>query len=138
MKVWDADGTGSIEFDSAAVGAPELGNIVENRALISELMNEVFRRNDIAVISPDQLEYAVSSGYENLLKITLLSGEKITSRLLVAADGANSRVRGLMGFATKEWDYYQQAIVATVQIEKHHEATAWQRFSSTGPLAFLP
>ena len=80
----------------------------------------------------------MTSGAENILSITLSSGKKINTRLLVAADGARSKVRELMGFSTTEWDYDQQAIVATVQTEKYHEATAWQRFSATGPLAFLP
>ncbi|MDG1988295.1 MAG: UbiH/UbiF/VisC/COQ6 family ubiquinone biosynthesis hydroxylase [Halieaceae bacterium] len=138
MVVWDADGTGKIEFDSSSVGASELGNIVENRALVSELLNQIERRGDISLTVPDKLENVVNSGAENILNITLSSGKKINTRLLVAADGARSKVRELMGFSTTEWDYDQQAIVATVQIEKCHEATAWQRFSATGPLAFLP
>ena len=138
MKVWDADGTGYIEFDSSSVGALELGNIVENRALVLELLHEVDRRADITLVVPDKLEHCVASGAKNNLNVTLSSGKMISTRLLVAADGARSKVRELMGFATKEWDYGQQAIVATVQVEKYHEATAWQRFLSTGPLAFLP
>ncbi len=138
MVVWDADGTAKIEFDSSSVGASELGNIVENRALVSELLNQIERRWDISLTAPDKLENAVTSGAENILNVTLSSGKKINTRLLVAADGSRSKVRELMGFSTTEWDYDQQAIVATVQIEKCHKATAWQRFSATGPLAFLP
>ena len=41
MVVWDADGTGKIEFDGSLVGASELGTIVENRALVSELLNQI-------------------------------------------------------------------------------------------------
>ena len=138
MVVWDADGTVKIEFDSSSVGASELGTIVENRALVSELLNQIERRGDISLAVSEKLDNAVSSSAENILNITLSSGKKIDTRLLVAADGARSKVRGLTGFSTTEWDYDQQAIVATVQIEKSHNATAWQRFSATGPLAFLP
>jgi len=62
----------------------------------------------------------------------------LNTSLLIAADGARSRVRDLAGFATREWDYGQRAIVATVRTRKAHEFTAWQRFMRTGPLAFLP
>jgi len=57
---------------------------------------------------------------------------------LVAADGAMSRIRTLLGFETREWDYGHSAIVATVELERGHQNTAWQRFLPTGPLAFLP
>jgi len=43
-----------------------------------------------------------------------------------------------MAFATREWDYGHRAIVATVQVEKSHEDTCWQRFLPSGPLALLP
>jgi len=58
--------------------------------------------------------------------------------LLVAADGALSRVREMMDFQTREWDYGHRAIVTTVQVEQPHGSTAWQRFLPSGPLALLP
>ena len=57
---------------------------------------------------------------------------------MVGADGAQSRLRQWSGLATREWDYDQQAIVCTVRTRQPHQYTAWQRFSPTGPLAFLP
>ena len=60
------------------------------------------------------------------------------ARLLVAADGALSRVRDMMAFPTREWAYGHRAIVTTVQVEHSHRDTCWQRFLTSGPLAFLP
>ena len=56
----------------------------------------------------------------------------------IAADGANSKVRELSEFDTREWNYDHHAIVTTVKTEKKHKLTALQRFIETGPLAFLP
>lgn len=70
--------------------------------------------------------------------MTLESGREITAKLLVGADGANSRVRELTGIEMIGWSYGQQAIVATVETEADHQQTAWQRFLPEGPLAFLP
>src|SRR5690606_3635028 len=70
--------------------------------------------------------------------VQLDTGAEITATLLIAADGAKSKVRELADFATREWDYGQQAIITSVRTEKPHEFTAWQRFMHTGPLAFLP
>ena len=68
----------------------------------------------------------------------LSNGNEITAALLIAADGAHSKVRELAEFSTREWDYGQQAIITTVRTEQPHEFTAWQRFMHSGPLAFLP
>ncbi|WP_353934520.1 FAD-dependent monooxygenase, partial [Acinetobacter baumannii] len=63
---------------------------------------------------------------------------QLRAPLVVAADGANSAVRRLAGCATREWDYLHHAIVTSVRCENAHRATAWQRFTDDGPLAFLP
>ena len=47
-------------------------------------------------------------------------------------------LRKLAGFSTREWDYGHRARVTTVEVENSHQATAWQCFLPTGPLAFLP
>jgi len=70
--------------------------------------------------------------------IHLEDGQTFGARLVVAADGAHSRLRQWVGLPTREWDYGQQAIVCTVRTAQSHRYTAWQRFSPTGPLAFLP
>ena len=47
-------------------------------------------------------------------------------------------MRRLAGCATREWDYLHHATVTSVRCERPHQATAWQRFTDDGPLAFLP
>jgi 2-octaprenylphenol hydroxylase len=137
MTVWDAEGTGEIEFDCSEVAAPALGYIVENRAVVSALLGRVLAAADITCISPDRLQ-ACGRLEGDAIEIELETGEPLRADLLVAADGATSRVREWMGFATREWDYGHHAIVATVETARSHEATAWQRFLASGPLAFLP
>ena len=80
----------------------------------------------------------ISSADETGVRLELEDGRSLSAGLLVAADGALSRVRDLAGFRTREWDYGQRAIVCTVETGLPHQATAWQRFLNTGPLAFLP
>lgn len=137
MTVWDAEGTGQIEFDRAEVGASELGHIVENRAIVRAVMAKVFAAHDISVMSPAALESCTRLP-SSRIALALDSGERLEASLLVAADGALSRVRQLMDFRSREWDYGHRAIVATIQVERSHEATAWQRFLPSGPLALLP
>jgi 2-octaprenyl-6-methoxyphenol hydroxylase len=62
----------------------------------------------------------------------------IRARLLVAADGANSRIREQAGIHTTGWDYGQSAIVTTVAHEREHHGRAEEHFLPAGPFAILP
>ena len=67
-----------------------------------------------------------------------IEGAAIRSRLLVAADGARSKLRALADIATVGWDYGQSAIVATIAHERDHHGRAEQHFLPAGPFAVLP
>jgi 2-octaprenylphenol hydroxylase len=138
MTVWDADGTGAIEFDAADVNVPALGHIVENRAIVNALLQRVCASADISSFDGAGLRACRRTGEAAGVRVELENDAVLEADLLVAADGAFSRVRELMGFRTREWDYGHRAIVTTVQVEQSHENTCWQRFLPSGPLAFLP
>lgn len=135
MRVWDGSGTGSVHFSAASVHADVLGHIVENR-VVQDALLERLHDSRIGLLGSARLEQLRRSGDGWLL--TLADGRELRAPLLVAADGANSAVRRLAGCATREWDYLHHAIVTSVRCERPHQATAWQRFTDDGPLAFLP
>lgn len=60
------------------------------------------------------------------------------TKLLVAADGANSAIRAMAGIGTKQQSYGQTAITFTVRIASSMKKRAYQRFVTNGPLALLP
>ncbi|MHA6198321.1 2-octaprenyl-3-methyl-6-methoxy-1,4-benzoquinol hydroxylase [Pseudomonas wadenswilerensis] len=135
MHVWDGSGTGQIHFSAASVHAEVLGHIVENRVVQDGLL-ERLHDSEIGLLANARLERMRRSGDEWLL--TLADGRNLRAPLVIAADGANSAVRRLTGCETREWDYLHHAIVTSVRCAKPHQATAWQRFTDEGPLAFLP
>ena len=135
MRVWDGSGTGSVHFSAASVHAEVLGHIVENRVVQDALLDRL-HDSQVGLLGSARLEQLRRSGDGWLL--TLADGRELRAPLLVAADGANSAVRRLAGCATREWDYLHHAIVTSVRCERPHQATAWQRFTDDGPLAFLP
>lgn len=137
MTVWDAEGTGRIEFDADDLGVAALGHIVENRAIVDALLARLSENRDLALYSPDRLTTCERQP-DGTLRLLLDSGRELSARLVVGADGALSRVRELLAFQTREWDYGHRAIVATVAVARPHQSTAWQRFLPSGPLAFLP
>jgi 2-octaprenyl-6-methoxyphenol hydroxylase len=67
-----------------------------------------------------------------------IGGAPARARLIVAADGARSKLRALADIATIGWDYGQSAIVATIAHERDHRGRAEQHFLPAGPFAILP
>ncbi len=136
MSVWDGEGTGRIEFDAGEVGAPVLGHIIENRVITGALAESIQTAGRVSLFNPARVADLSWQDEQGMLELE--DGRVLRAGLLVAADGALSRMRELGEFRTREWDYDQHALVCTVATEKPHQQTAYQRFISSGPLAFLP
>lgn len=137
MRVWHESvaplSRDVLEFAAADIGEPNLGCILEGRALQAALLDSFVESGGI--IEPVEL-HSLHIGVEAVEVET--SNGRWSARLVVGADGAQSRVRASIGIAVEEHDYRQTAIVATVTTERGHGGTAWQRFLSNGTLALLP
>lgn len=72
------------------------------------------------------------------IDVTFDDGSRLAARLVVAADGARSRLRRQAGIATHGWDYDQSGIVFNVAHERDHEGRAVEHFFPAGPFAILP
>ena len=136
MRVWDAEGTGSIHFSADSLGAENLGSIVENSIVLARLYARLRGQGNLQLVAP-----FTTSGLEIGEGGATLTGDssgRLRARVLVGADGGSSAIRELAGIASRERDYGQAALVTTVRTSQSHEHTAWQRFPDSGPLAFLP
>lgn len=131
MKVWET-ANNALHFDSADIGEPLLGHIIENRHLQQACLARCNQIANIDFLCPTK----PISRTDNTL--VLEDGRLLTADLIVAADGAQSPLRGWAGIKAEGWDYQQTALVCTVTTEHPHENTARQRFLPEGPLAFLP
>jgi 2-octaprenylphenol hydroxylase len=138
MCVFDASGTpagpGSLNFDCAELGEPNLGYIVDGKALQWQCQQSA--RAAGAVLIEGMVE-GVGAGDDEVM-LSLSDGRELRATLLAAADGTDSRTRELLGIDTAGHAYHQDALVAHVQTAQAHANTAWQRFLSSGPVAFLP
>jgi len=137
MRIWHESvppvSPGSLVFDAADVGEPNLGYVVESRVLQAALLESFVAAG--GCLEPAQFE-GLQIGPEAVTVRT--SGGPLSARLVIGADGAQSAVRKAVGLTVDSSDYRQMAIVATVATERSHEKTAWQRFMRNGTLAFLP
>ncbi len=138
MCVWDedgkADGTGAVHFDCADIGQPNLGYVIENALLQSALLARA-RDRGVRLISG---QVATLELREGAMGIGLHDGALMHAGLVVAADGADSPMRQLMGIDARGAAYAQRAIVTHIRTSMPHRRTAWQRFLANGPIALLP
>jgi 2-octaprenylphenol hydroxylase len=135
MHVWDAVSGQNIDFDARYVAEAHLGTIIEESILKQALLKRVAELPEITLFPNsriDEMKMDESS-------VRLISENRIwQGQLLMIADGAHSPARQKLKIGLTTWPYYQQAIVATVAVEKEHQHTAYQVFNPDGPLAFLP
>ncbi len=138
MCVWDAggepQGRGSLRFDCAEIGEPNLGYIVDGASLQWQCLEAA--RAAGAVLLEAELAGIVDAAAH--VSVILRDGRELSGELLIAADGPRSKTRDLLGIGTAGHAYHQDALVAHVRTAKPHGNTAWQRFLESGPLAFLP
>ncbi|WP_213286604.1 ubiquinone biosynthesis hydroxylase [Bradyrhizobium sp. sGM-13] len=109
-------------------------HMVENRRLIDALVER-------AEAEGIDLRATAVSTYDSRsdgVTVTLADGGVIEASLLVAADGARSKLRERAGIATNGWDYDQSGIVVTVGHERDHHGRAEEHFLPAGPFAILP
>ena len=134
MRVWES--AGDTEFCSDDIGYSELGYIVENRITQLALLERLEKFSNIQLFCPVAIK-RIDYGAESSV-IDLADGRMLSARLLVAADGGQSRVRQAAGLGVTSWDYKQHALVIYVETDYPQQDITWQRFVPSGPQAFLP
>ncbi len=133
MKVYGADQS-AIGFDAAEFGFSELGFILESDFLVKALL-EQFGTTDGTLFSPVTIQHLVRKEFWEL---ELSNAAVLRATLLVVAQGAQSNLRELLKVPSEIDFYNQKAVVMNVASSEPHRFCAYQRFLSTGPLAFLP
>jgi 2-octaprenylphenol hydroxylase len=135
MVVWESGGA-EIRFHAADIGEPDLGHIIENRIIQLALWQRMQELEQVITFCPASISGLQLD--EQQPQVTLNDGTRLSASLVVAADGARSALRDMAGISTGGWGYDQTAVVCTVRAEQGNQASCWQRFMSTGPLALLP
>ncbi|HZY23542.1 MAG TPA: ubiquinone biosynthesis hydroxylase [Beijerinckiaceae bacterium] len=123
-----------LTFDGEVEPGEPFAHMVESGALAAALI-EACRAAAV------DLHPAAAVGYEakdEAVWLRLTGGGSAHAHLLVAADGARSRLREEAGIGWVGWSYPQCGIVATIGHERDHEGRAVEHFLPSGPFAMLP
>lgn len=136
MHVWDENGLGEINFDSASICQPTMGYIISHQVIVDALQEKLLDMDNVRCI------WSVSPAFikneTNAMLLETEDGLQFRSKLVVAADGSNSKLRSLANIHYHKHDYKQSALACVVTTEYPHAEIARQRFLKRGPLAFLP
>jgi len=140
IHVSERGSPGFAHLDSREEGVEALGYVAEARLVGAALLAKLPTLRNVELLCPARLE-TVDIQPEAACA-TVRCGDKramaLRTRLLVAADGAQSPVRQQLGIAALRWDYGQQAVIANVTPALPHRNVAYERFTPDGPIALLP
>lgn len=134
MRVWET--AGDTTFNSDDIRYSELGYIVENRITQLALLERLPSFNNVELLMPSAITKIHYDGHQS--ELALADGRVLQAKLLVAADGGQSRVRQVVGLGVTSWDYNQHALVIYIETAYPQQDITWQRFVPSGPQAFLP
>jgi 2-octaprenyl-6-methoxyphenol hydroxylase len=115
-------------------------HMIENRFLIAALEAKA-RDVGVGLLATAVANFsypALPHGSAHRLDVAFANDGAISTRLLIAADGARSSIRERAGIAVHGWDYDQSAIVTNVGHERDHGGRAEEHFLPAGPFAILP
>ena len=126
----------AMEITSQLGQSGELGYLVANHHirkaayLVAKSQSNVTLLTELQVQSVDLHEAGVV--------LVLTGDERLTCRLLVAADSRFSDTRRMMGISTTMHDFGKTMMVCTMSHEKPHHYVAWEWFDYGQTLALLP
>ncbi|MDX1812923.1 MAG: FAD-dependent oxidoreductase, partial [Gammaproteobacteria bacterium] len=130
---------GATHLNAMDEGLDALGYVIENRIIGNALLAQIENYSNIELICPASLDNLNINADWAEVSITQNGEAKtINTKLVIAADGANSKVRELLGIQSTSKDYQQTAIISNVTPGKPHKNIAYERFTKDGPIAVLP
>ncbi len=130
---------GFSHIDAAQQKVEALGYVVINRVLGQVLQDALVEVDGLDLICPGTITALDST--DNQVDVTIDAAGKprlLSCKLLVAADGANSTVRDMIGISATRAEYGQWAVIGNVLPSMPPDNRAFERFTDTGPVALLP
>jgi 2-octaprenyl-6-methoxyphenol hydroxylase len=141
--IGEAGRFGVSRFSCEEAGLPALGHNTPLRVLNTVLGRHAAALPQLRVLAPArvtglQLQDRQATLTLDSMQASALVPAQLTAQLVVAADGAHSSLRQMLGIRAQHRDYGQKAIVTAVRPQRSTAGVAYERFLPTGPLAVLP
>jgi 2-octaprenyl-6-methoxyphenol hydroxylase len=135
------DDTGSlfrpppVAFTSSEIGLDAFGWNIENATLVEKLAGTVRHHGHLTMLPRQAVGYEAGADFAS---VTLQEGPPVRARLVVAADGRNSRLRQIAGIEVKTWSYPQSAVAAILAHDRDHREASTEFHTRHGPFTLVP
>lgn len=139
IHISDAGRFGVARLDAREQGIEAFGYVVPNRVIGHALWQALRSADNVTTAVPAQVADATMDDDAVTLDVNLDGvRQHVRVPLAVAADGAGSVLRARAGIDATVEDYDQVAIVANAATDRANHGEAFERFTSSGPIAVLP
>lgn len=139
VHVSDKGRFGQVKISAKEEDLSALGYVIQAKYLQMQLSQLLDKHQNITVFYESKCDELLNEENSSTVKFHSHGGDnEIKAKLVVAADGHHSAVRQLLGIAVNSVDYEQSAIVSDIELSRQHNNIAYERFTSTGPIALLP
>ncbi|WP_111976602.1 2-octaprenyl-6-methoxyphenyl hydroxylase [Algibacillus agarilyticus] len=137
IEISDQHQLGYSLINAQAYQKPALGYVIEAQVLGAALHQALNAcSGQISLFCPHSVVSLQQSTEQ--VELTLDNNHVVCSKLVVGADGAQSRIRELLNIKQQATAYDQVAISCNVRVKSTAPHTAFERFTAQGPLAMLP
>ena len=140
IHVSDKGHLGICRLEAKQMKVAAMGQVVELED-VGKVIHKALTETNTTLFCPAKVDSinAEADDYTTLtLSVQHNKEQQIKTRLVVAADGKESMVRQLSGIQIVDKAYDQVAIISTIKTQLPHNNVAYERFTETGPVAFLP
>ncbi len=127
---------GRAQLASQDSGTAQLGYVMRAGEGEMALLESLQGQKNLHFFAADEVLEATRQPSQT--HIALRSGQSVSAKLLVAADGADSPLREKFQIPVVKRDYGQSAIISEVSPQFPTEGIAFERFTDDGPVALLP
>ena len=135
------DDTGSlfrpppVAFRADEIGLEAFGWNVENATLVAHLAEALGRHPAVLSLPAHASDWSNAGEHATL---SLADGTQLDAKLVVAADGRNSRLREAAGLRTRTWSYPQSAVTAILAHDRDHRDASTEFHTRRGPFTLVP
>jgi len=144
IHVSEVGGFGVTRIHAEEEKIPAMGYVVENHwmgAVLNAALTDAAAAAQISYFAPAQVLAWRYLDSDQGMALTVQGKDQVfelSAQLVVAADGATSSFRAMLGINSDTHDYGQSAIVTNFTTDKPHQHWAYERFTQHGPIALLP
>ncbi len=139
IQVREHNRPGRVLMKPEELGLDRFGHVVEARVFGAAMLDAIPGLQNLDFLCPvsvNDIEFRESAA---TIQCEGEDGQiRLSARLVVGADGANSFVREVLGIGVERYDYRQSAVICNVTPEQDHRGRAFECFTRTGAFAILP